>query len=251
MRINKKEFNKLPIAKIAPTYDISSHRGSGCAGDPPGYPSYYLQHVYTRSGNLPRKGWVAILRMGNEQRGVRNANDKYDKLASKLMRLWDPLPLEHPRTQAWIRSTYMHQKHCYQIPDKEGTWSDKSFIFPVPSYELKHFRDDERFSNEWREKEQASIAQANEDIQKYAQRYATWENHAATILIRKFYPTWNVFMRDQKVYLEADWERDGSWWERLKTKPTPETCPGSESLNRKHPVNVTWCQVCGWKGEQA
>ena len=39
----------------------------------------------------------------------------------------------------------------------------------------------------------------------------------------------------------------GTWWERLTSKPTPESCPGYH--NNKHPVNETWCQVCGWEQE--
>ena len=50
--------------------------------------------------------------------------------------------------------------------------------------------------------------------------------------------------------LPLHWGRGGvsHWWETMEERPSPENCPG-ESFAR-HPVNVTWCQVCGWIEEK-
>jgi len=49
--------------------------------------------------------------------------------------------------------------------------------------------------------------------------------------------------------LPLRWGKGGvaHWWETMEERPLPEACPG-ESW-RRHPVNGTWCQVCGWAEE--
>lgn len=45
--INAAELAKLPEAIIPDSYHLSQNEGSGCAMDPPGYPTYFIRHVYT------------------------------------------------------------------------------------------------------------------------------------------------------------------------------------------------------------
>jgi hypothetical protein len=92
-------------------------------------------------------------------------------------------------------------------------------IHPVPDYALKTFHNDPRFSDDWREKEQAAIAQANREIIRAASAIAINPlNHAAVILIRRFYPAY-----EPELDLIADPpKRVETWWERLSKRPALE-----------------------------
>lgn len=70
------------------------------------------------------------------------------------------------------------------------------------------------------------------------------EHHLAYLLVKKHYP--EAKPRLDIIHDPSPWGMNGigTWWERLETKPTPENCPG-DSIG-KHPVNKSWCQVCGW-----
>ena len=76
-------------------------------------------------------------------------------------------------------------------------------------------------------------------------KIATVENHQAVIMIRKHYPEYEP----EPDLIRNPPSSSPTWWERMPAKPSPENCPGSKSLQRPHPVNITWCQVCGWKAE--
>lgn len=41
---------------------ISKQMGSCCFLDPPGFPSYFIQHIYTEQGNEPGTGPTAIIK---------------------------------------------------------------------------------------------------------------------------------------------------------------------------------------------
>jgi hypothetical protein len=242
--INEKVLAKLPIFKSPPTYRLQRDLGNGCAGDPPGYPSYFTQSVYTQSGNSPSRGeqmviFGRVLEDSRDHEQNKSWDETYEKRKKLLRRLWKPLPFDHPRTQAWVSATFSHHNHCYQDDSKSGSWSDKTIIFPVPSYTLRSFVDDARFSDEWRTKEKASIAQANKEITDHAAKVATPENHSATLIIRRYYPD---FQPTEELINNPTSE--ANWWERLHTCPKPEDCPGQ--YGTPHPVNGKWCQMCGW-----
>jgi hypothetical protein len=253
-------LRSLPRVELPQSMHLQSDCGGGCAGDPPGFPTYFTRDVYSATGNSPRRNWKGhckVISFGGVLHGVEpniwSEKDTWDsrrETQHKLfMRLWNKLPLDHPRTVAWIQSTYIHHRHCYQSSSKTGSWSDKMIIYPVPSYKLRHFHDDSRFNDDWRAKEKASIEAYNANIMEMATREATWDNHDATILIRRFYPEWDVPEHNRDLYLEPEWDHPGNWWETLESRPTPETCPGQYSM--KHPCNITWCQMCGYKTEEA
>lgn len=246
--INAEKLARFRLYTLPCSYSVGP-MGRGCDGDPPGYPSYYAQSVYTMHGNPPARGPRALL-FG---RIIEHSDDwnagTYDevseKLAKRLWLLWRPLPLDHPRTETWIRNTYAHLQHCYHDPDA----ANHTVIYPVTEFWLPMFHDDPRFSDEWREKEKARIAQARAKIIAHAEKLATPENHRATRLIRKFYPEFQP--RTDLIENPPKSGRGGvgTWWERHEEKPTPETCQGESWA--KHPVNKTWCQVCGWYAEDA
>lgn len=211
------------------TYTLSDHFGSACFGDPPGYPSYFVRSIYTAHGNSPSKGPDAEL-LGY---GLSDGLD--------LRRIYLPLPEEHPRVQAWEADLYRHQQHCYHDASAVKK-DDELLIYPVPYYKLKSFQDDARFSEEWREKEKASIAQWNAEVQKHAAQVATADNHRAVRSIRKYYPEHQP---------RLDWINEPpadsiqNWWERYDHRPeVGENCPGDRSIRARHEVGK-FCQFCG------
>lgn len=230
--INKAHWAMLEVHKCPFTYHVDNHSGHGCAGDPPGFPTYFTKSVWTQHGNHPARG-ASILLFG---RIVQTNIMTYD-----LRKLWKPLPLDHPRTRAWINDRYRHLHKCYCHPTEQEYGRRKIVIYPVPYYEFRNFEDDLRFSEAWREKEKAAIEQQNAEIISERKAIATPENHSAVHSIREFYPEYQpeIDLIDSPLKLIAN------WWERLDECPKPEDCPG-DSVG-KHPVNGTWCQCCGWK----
>ena len=241
--INREE--QLPVHTLPGSRMYQQSSGNGCAGDPPGYPSYFTRAVYTARGDNPSRGTTMTLSVEGIEYVIEKASDEYTQREEVLRRLWKALTIDHPRTIAWIQVEFIHHHHCYQdltIPNRR--WSERGFVYPVPDYKLRSFHDDERFSDEWREKAQAEVAQANKEIRERAEKLATWDNHAAVIIIQSFYPEWDVPESERAQYLEPTFARPGNWWEALAEQPTPEECPGQ--FSSAHPVNGTWCQMCGW-----
>jgi hypothetical protein len=241
--INEAALSRLPVFECPPSYHLQREPGNDCYGDPPGYPSYFTQSVYTQYGNSPgRRGTAETVILGRVLFRVGEPWDD-EKRAAKLRRLWNPLPLDHPRTTAWIQATYKYHQHCYYHPTEPDDYGrgHKLIIWPVPYYELRSFVDDPRFSDEWREKERASIEQANKEVIEAARAVCIPENHSAAQIIQRYYPDHKPDM----ALIENPPDSPGNWWECYSENFTPETCPGQ--YNTKHPVNGSWCQMCGWK----
>jgi hypothetical protein len=240
--INLDLLAKLPAYTPAANY-VSNQTGSGCAGDAPGYPSYFIQHVYTPNGNTPRRGASAVIRDPQGVYRTVSTDEDYDKLKALLRRLWKPLPFDHERTQAWVRETYRHHAKCYRDDDRLITTARDSgiFIYPVPSYQLRSFQDDHRFSDEWRVAEQAAVAAHNRSVVERARALATPANHSGHRIVLGFYPEATPRL---DLIETPPTTIDGLWWETEATRPTPAACrPRSCG---PHPVNVTRCQWCGW-----
>lgn len=230
--INLNELRKLPKLKLPATYSLQHDPGNGCLLEPPGHPKYYTQSVYNASGNRPAKGPQMVI-LGHV---LETASDKPEAMEARIKKLWKPLPIDHPRTVAWKNALYAYMNHCYY----DQNHPEKTLIYPVPYYNLKKFSDDIRFSEEWRQKEKASIEQANKEIISYAEKIAVPENHQAVRSIRDHYPDY----KPELDLIKNPPESSGNWWERLSEKPKPENCPGQYGM--KHPVNGSWCQMCGW-----
>jgi hypothetical protein len=228
----KKNY-KLPAA-----YNLGSE-GCGCAGEPPGHPRYFVRSIYTKSGNCPPYNKPQYYLNGTGFMDLKEVDLLYGTNS------FPKLPLDHPRTRGWIKGNYKHFNHCYYHPTEKEYNRPMTVIYPVPNYKLKSFVDDPRFSDEWREKEKASIEAYNNDIFKMTKEVAVPENHCAVVIIREYYPEylWELDLIENPPKITE------TWWERINEKPTPENCPGSKSLRTKHPVNGSWCQVCGWHKE--
>jgi hypothetical protein len=140
--INMKALKRLPLYKLPPTYQLQQDSGNACAGDPPGFPTYFTRGVYTQYGSSPRRGPRYVIAMHIVDAGYGAERD------ALMRRLWLPLPLEHPRTQAWIADRFKHLSRCFFDPKLSGReqW-DKVVIYPVPDYKLQSFVDDPRFSD--------------------------------------------------------------------------------------------------------
>lgn len=255
MMIDYSTLNERVIKTLTPyvkpdSYTISSHMGSACAGDPPGYPSYFVRSVYTRFGNSPSKGTSEVIEYKGKLYalpdywvGSKSWDDYKAKQDRLYKRLYKPLPEDHPRVIAWINATYTHLKNCYYDASAEKR-EDQLLIYPVPSYKLRSPRVDfKRWSVEYIMEHCKEIAAYNQMVIDHAREVATQDNHKAVIAVREFYPD-----HMPTNHLKYNPTRMGSWWERESEQPTPETCKGNDYLG-KHPCNGSWCQVCGWKGE--
>lgn len=164
----------------------------------------------------------------------------YEEAQGLLHSLWKPLPLDHPRTRAWVLSVYKHSSKCYRNLDAAKKPWDDIVVYPVPDYDLRAFVDDSRFSEEYREAARAEVAAHNRMVEARVKAMATPENHVAVLRIQKFYPDYSP---ELDLITNPPEVTHTSWWEVHDTPPTPETCHPRWG---KHPLNGTWCQHCGW-----
>jgi hypothetical protein len=266
--INLAQLRRLPVYTLPPTYQLQRDCGNGCAGDPPGFPTYFTRAVYTQHGNHPPRGYSYVI-TGPETGGCRgidparwsgNYEDHRAKHDALMLRLWNKLPLDHPRTVAWIHSTFSHHRHCYHVPGKEALSfhdDDRMLIWPggtlgkTPFGELKS----EKFDVEWAQKHEAFdkwtpeaqqqfrelIRTNNARITRECEAVAKPENATATGIIRRYYPE---FQPTAELFSD-ELKSPSNWWETLAECPAPENCPGQYSM--AHPTGTTWCQFCGWR----
>jgi hypothetical protein len=251
--INLSKLHAKRIYKLPATYRLQDDPGNGCSGDPPGYPSYFTRSVYTQHGNSPASApEYVILHAGRIYEAIPRRTH-YEKWGEILHALWLPLPVDHPRTVAWMQSTYSHHRHCYrdldQVIKPSESGGPATIIYPLQrfwfaSYGFREFKDDPRFSDEWRSKEKAAIEQHNAELMPKYLAVCVPENHSAVNIIRRYYPD----HAPRLDWIETAPPAPGNWWETATEPPAPEDCPGQYSM--KHPVNGSWCQWCGWRAEK-
>jgi len=257
--IDAGKLARLPLFVCPPSYHLQRDTGNGCAGDPPGYPTYFTRSVYTGRGNTPARGATLVI-LG---RVVKTAEEDDETSRKRLAGLWKPLPLEHPRTRAWILSTFAHHRNCYHVPGRETLpFHDDGRLLIWPggclgktpfgrvrdlAFETKWKREHESF-DKWREEEKDAfrleIETGNARIIRECEAVAIPENATATGIIRRYYPE---FMPTPELFA-AGLESPGNWWEVMADTPAPENCPGQ--YGHPHPVNGSWCQMCGWHSEE-
>lgn len=218
--INTAELEKLPKAVIAGTHHLSKNMGSGCLMDPPGYPTYYIRHVYTKQGNAPHRGPESVIsdRVISVAEWKEGETWESRSAAHKALmrRLYNPLPVDHPRVQAWARACSAYFGGGVIPPSGSRNVGD------LYSYKLDVIK--KGLDNGSLELEQCRVAD----------------------YILEHYPD---FPRDALYTLcttrgSHGKYGEGSWWELLEAKPTPKECPGC--FLGPHPCNTSWCQVCGW-----
>lgn len=242
--INLTALIKRPLWEPYKNTYAADQMGQGCYMDPPGYPSYFLRSVY-HNGNSPGRGAVTIIRgpEGEGDRVILTADEDHDKIAPRLRKLWAPLPLDHERTRLWVLSVYMHLKHCYRDDDGivAGKGENGMIVWPVPSYKLRHFVDDKRFSEEWRTAERTAVEAYNTDIRERAALVATPANHSAVRRIREFYPEHTL---DLALIANPPTSHAGQWWETTATQPSIADCHSRNGIGVKDHA-TQWCQWCG------
>lgn len=255
--MNQEELNKLPTYEKPHSYHISNQLGAGCFLDPPGYPTYFIQSIYTMHGNEPNYGPTAIIQ-GHVIEYAWATDETWESRRSAHKKLMDKLyikpPLNHPRTQEWIRSLYTHFHNCYvddSLGDNAKKHADKLIIYPVPSYELESYNISkyrkEYKIKELRNKRRDAIATKNDIIISRVKEIAIPKNHAAHRHVIEFYPN----AKPRTSLIRTSTKNSYTWYETLSRKPSPEECPGEHrwGTGHTHPVNTTWCQVCGWRKE--
>ena len=245
--IDKNRLTRLPKYEIPATFHLQTDPGNGCFLDPPGYPTYFTRSVYTPRGDNLQNG-PQLLLLGRvvvhskDWDGCKDWDAYRAKIDKRFLSLYKPLPLDHPRTRAWIKQLYGYFKNCYQDPNK-GPKAEDLLIYPVPSYKLRTFRDDPLFSDGWRTAEKRLIEIENREIIEAAEKVAIPENHRAVTFIRQYYPDY----QPELDLIEHPPASPGDWWERYDVQFTPVNCPGLHG--QKHPASGTWCQMCGFRGE--
>jgi hypothetical protein len=218
--LNLEELCKLKIYRLPPTYYLQQGSGYGCAGDPPGYPTYFTRSVYTKFGNKPPHGPHLVITYDGQHYIVDDV---------KWEGLWKPLPLNHPRVRLWVMSTYRHHQHCY------NGHGDNMVIYPVSSYQ-----DDPRWKDEYREAHRAEVDEER------ARELVTPGNHNAVRIIRAYYPEHEP---DLDLIANPPQVNVGSWWETEAEQPSEEKCAETQRWGYRHPFNGSWCQWCG-RGEK-
>jgi hypothetical protein len=198
---------------LAPSYRLGSP-GCGCFCEPPGHPLYFVQSIYTKFGNNPPKGPNYFL----DGKGAENLDEVSALYGSAK---YPKLPLDHPRTRAWIKHLYGYMHDCYRpswAPVEYG--KPGTVIFPVQT---------------WDDKSREAIRVHGEPKP---------EDHSAVQFIRKYYPEYQPEPDLINARSGYGIGSEGDWWETEAERPSPENCK-PRNLG-PHPINKTWCQWCGW-----
>jgi len=110
--INLERLRTLPLYQLPKGFKVSDHLGSGCFMDAPGFPSYFIQSVYTSRGDTPRngphKGVIADPDRHEEYRIIDTISPRW---------LWNKVSMESERFKIWERTCYSYFKNCYYNPD--------------------------------------------------------------------------------------------------------------------------------------
>lgn len=136
--LNVAELLKLPVAVIAPGCHVSDSRGQGCFMNPPGYPTHFLQSVYTARGNNPSRGSdQVIFHPETGYREVQGASGPWlgaDAHKALMRSLWVPLPCDSERVQGWLAHAAGYFRNTEQDgPFQRGFYPDAVGALP-PAY---------------------------------------------------------------------------------------------------------------------
>lgn len=249
--LNLTRLRRLKTYVLPATYRLQQGSGNACAGDPPGFPTYFTRSVYTQYGNSPPHGrpqTVIVFEGVNYvvDDGKWNSWEEFEGKREKLfLELWNPLPLDHERTRLWILGTYKHHNHCY------NGFRDDTVIYPVPSYKQKSYRDDPKWKEEYVQAHRNEVDAFNAQLEEQTRALAIPENHNAVRIIRKFYPD---YQPELDLIADPGEKGVGQWWETEAVQPTPEQCTATQRHQGSgwhHPINGSWCQWCGWHAEES
>jgi hypothetical protein len=197
---------KRPVVKLPPSYHLGDP-GSACFGDPPGYPSYYVRPVYTSHGNgPPRNSKCPDYVLPHSDGTLRAVPEEREALFKAL---YVPLPLNHPRVQAWIDQTMKHFCHCYQDEERPEYGRPGTLIYPLPHYKLRSTHSPHP-DIKVRSAEQRAAKVFNHVEEERAAKIATLDNHMGVRSIRAIYPGW---VPPLPLGAYRDIPYTGNWWE--------------------------------------
>ena len=227
--LNADALRKLPTYRLPPTYQLGSH-GSACYDDPPGFPSYFLQPIYTQHGNGPpykRPQQVIVLDkvlyVIPDMDWSGGTATGWEKREAFLRTLYVAPPYDNPRVQLWIRSQFGHLQHCYYDPVEHGYLRNHTLIYPVPDYELRHTQIDDRWRPEVIAAYEEADRLANEAIIVRATGLATTDNSLAHRAVTHFYPEHTVEMSGT-LLTETPSDPQADWWHLEAEQPSVEEC---------------------------
>lgn len=232
--INTGVLDQYPLVELVSGYRVDKHQGSGCFMDPPGYPTYFLQHVYNAQGNSPAKGPELVL-FGRELRRAERpfvswdaSNAEHDAMMRSLYR---PLPPDHPRVEAWLTRALGYFGRG--ILDKPGDRSVDKTRFVTPF----------EFKLATLGKEALGVPFLEGDLMA---KGLPIRSFSVACLVLDLYPDWPEDDLRRRLANGGAYGSGGpgDWWERHDEPFTPDTCPGL--FGRQHPASGTWCQMCGW-----
>lgn len=266
--INIEQLYKLPVYTLPPTYRLSDGVGSGCFMDPPGFPTYFLKHVYDRHGNQPDGTPDNVIKFGDRLFVVANDTDwEIDHTwetvnavrAARLKDLWRPLNIDHARTWAWMSEVKGYFKNCFVDPRKPKCNHAGELQIGLSSNFLEtmgvHFGLEVPVSVlEHRVPEPGEVPTHSTYVMSIRRR-----TERAYLYIQEWYPEFSFgdYLQIRVGYGKGG---PGNWWETFDSAArTADEC--NTQLHERygtngyphawiHPVNKTWCQQCGWHGEQ-
>ena len=267
--------SKRKLYKKPPSYQLSQCGNIDTEKLPPGHPQQFMKRVVTRHGGQVRDGPIYVLCDPEDPDKLYSFKYREPAQDSPLLGnvYWKPLPLEHPRTQLWIRSLIYKYPHNYIAPllDEElrinkrakkekhvlCAYSDNSLgKYQDIDFEVRYAQKHKYF-DKWRPEYQEEfireIEEHNKNLIETCLAIATAPNHVINQkrLVSKFYPE---FVLTEQL-LEEVWDtldtrgRLGTWWYTMSRKPEPQECPGYS--RRRHPSQSKWCELCGWIADAA
>jgi hypothetical protein len=208
--------------------------------------------VYNYWGNTPKNAPDAVITYQDKHFIILKGWVDDKTRQETYRKLWKPLPLEHPRVQAWIADVYKYFGGCYVDPRTENSTHVSSFMFSMlagralyevatdvfgltVSSELRDYLYPAKYDMPSDHPLYAELTQLRKEVKERTYRPTTY--------IQEFYPDFK--------HTENPPAPTGHWYTLMAERPTPEECPGElgwgNTPTSRHPVNSSWCQVCGWK----
>lgn len=257
----------LPVWKdprrVFMDFQPSEHLGAGCYGDPPGFPTYFLQ-----SSKRDRIDGYVIRHPGTNQLHM----VEYEQCAA----LYRPLPFEHPRVQRWVAGTLQHFARCYvdtDLAEDRQMRADTYLFWPLSEFDKIQIMQGPVGSGteEYRKKgdiEYQAITRSEMTPEAFGKAMEGWlreyqseranrvqvererrericipDNHAAVRAIRRIYPD---YQPDPEQLAKPALVHQADWWERLAVRPTPEECapPSWWGIHNSH-QKTGLCRWCG------
>jgi len=279
--INIYKLKQLDTYKLPKTYElqdilISAHRG--IIHVPPGYPDFFIQKIHPESGGEVRKGspnrvisygghlYVVGTNLGYDLSYFKREEVKAKNVIA-LRDIYKSLPIDHPRTVAWLHHLYSNYRSKYFIPGNnietkevnpeiklfaewDNTNQEYQFKYSLDIRKYKGYEIDPKYQNmskEWLEITCKEVELYNRDLNNIVAKYVNPSNMVATRYVREFYPDFTP----SQEFLDNIPEFGGIWWTLLDHQPTPETCRSfaNSYAERIHPQRIRkedkHCLWCG------